>query len=183
MDKTHHKERPLKRKKKSEGPTPKKHRRTVYPDIETLADLIKFYISISPDEYEELNDTIDLFKLYMIVPYVMELEKMIGMEDLKKQILNLILKHIQYIPCNDMMHTVIYGPPGTGKSTISMMLGNIFSLFGDLTPGKVRKLAAKDLVGKYLGQTEHNAAKTLEECKGGVFIIDEAYNSGSGDNG
>jgi hypothetical protein len=41
--------------------------------------------------------------------------------------------------------------------------------------GKCRVFSKDDLVGSYVGQTAIKTLKALQDCKGGVFILDEAY--------
>ena len=43
-------------------------------------------------------------------------------------------------------------------------------------------LGRADLIGRYLGQTAMKTKKALENCKGGVVFIDEAYSIGQSEN-
>ncbi len=75
-------------------------------------------------------------------------------------------------PCH---HMIFSGNPGTGKTTVAKMIGKIFHSLGLLSKGEVIALERKDLVGEYIGHTESNMLKILEEAKGNVLFIDEAY--------
>ena len=44
---------------------------------------------------------------------------------------------------------------------------------------KVKFVKRSDLIGGYLGQTAIKTQKVLNECKGGVLVIDEAYSLGN----
>jgi Holliday junction resolvasome RuvABC ATP-dependent DNA helicase subunit len=58
--------------------------------------------------------------LHKIKEPLAELNNMIGMKELKTNIVEQIIYFIQELHSNshDFMHTVIYGPPGTGKTTV-----------------------------------------------------------------
>ena len=61
---------------------------------------------------------------------------MIGMETMKKSVLNQLLYFIQELhvgkKISDFKHTVIYGPPGTGKTEIAKIIGKMYSKLGIL---------------------------------------------------
>ena len=77
---------------------------------------------------------------------------MIGMNGLKKDIVNQILYFIQNfhinptVNNNDFMHTCIYGPPGTGKTEIAKLLGLIYSNLGILNKKTFKKVTRTDLI-------------------------------------
>ena len=124
--------------------------------------------------------------LHKIKKPLTELNNMIGMKDLKENIIDQILFYIQNlhtlkteITGNDFMHTVIYGPPGTGKTEIAKIIGAIFSKMGVLTKGTFKKVTRSDLIAGYLGQTSLKTRDVINECLGGVLFIDEAYSLGN----
>jgi SpoVK/Ycf46/Vps4 family AAA+-type ATPase len=108
---------------------------------------------------------------------------MIGMKQLKEDIINQLLFYIQKLHSkktgNDFMHTVIYGPPGTGKTEVAKIIGAIFSKLGILTKGTFKKVTRSDLIAGYLGQTALKTRDVIKECLGGVLFIDEAYALGN----
>ena len=113
-----------------------------------------------------------------------ELNNMIGMKDLKTNILDQILYFTQELhissKCDgDFMHTVIYGPPGTGKTEIAKIMGKIYSKMGILKNGKFKKVTRSDLVAGFLGQTALKTRDVINETLGGVLFIDEAYSLGN----
>ena len=73
-------------------------------------------------------------------------------------------------------HCVFTGNPGTGKTTVAGKLGRIYHSLGLLSKGEVIAVDRTRLVGQYIGQTEENMKAVLEEAKGNVLFIDEAYN-------
>ena len=119
--------------------------------------------------------------LHEIKDPLIELNNMIGMKELKKNILDQIIYFIQELNKSncDFMHTVIYGPPGTGKTEIAKILGKIFSKMNFLSKGIFKKVTRSDLVAGYLGQTALKTKEVIKECLGGVLFIDEAYSLGN----
>ena len=47
---------------------------------------------------------------------------------------------------------------------------------------KCNVIKREDLIGQYLGETTIKTMDTLDFCKNGVMLIDEAYSLGSSDN-
>ncbi len=72
-------------------------------------------------------------------------------------------------------HSIFTGNPGTGKTTVARQLGRIYHALGLLSKGEVIAVDRTRLVGQYIGQTEDNMKLILEEAKGNVLFIDEAY--------
>jgi SpoVK/Ycf46/Vps4 family AAA+-type ATPase len=142
-------------------------------------------IETYPDD-KETEYNINMNALHKIKKPLTELNNMIGMKDLKENIIDQILFYIQNlhtlkteIKGNDFMHTVIYGPPGTGKTEIAKIIGAIFSKMGVLTKGTFKKVTRSDLIAGYLGQTSLKTRDVINECLGGVLFIDEAYSLGN----
>jgi len=141
-----------------------------------LLDLIEKYPLQDDIEYD-----INMTSLNKIKTELVELNRMIGMKELKENIVDQLLYYIQDLSkySNDYMHTVIYGPPGTGKTEIARIIGKIFANLGILKKGGFKKVTRSDLVAGYLGQTAIKTKEVIEECLGGVLFIDEAYSLGN----
>jgi len=120
-------------------------------------------IKLLPDILEDLNN----------------LNNMVGMHTLKNQIVDQILFFVQGIDENIMLHTVLEGPPGTGKTTVSHIMANIYSKLGIFKKVKFNIVKRSDLISEYLGGTTIKTTETLNRCKNGVMLIDEAYSLGS----
>jgi SpoVK/Ycf46/Vps4 family AAA+-type ATPase len=147
--------------------------------VERLYDLIKLIETYPDDENVEYN--IDISLLHKIKLPLIELYEMIGMKELKTNILYQILFYIQNLhnTNNDFMHTVIYGPPGTGKTHVAKLIGSIFSKMGILSKDIFKKVTRADLIAGYLGQTALKTRDVINSSLGGVLFIDEAYSLGN----
>lgn len=162
--------------------------------INNLSDIIKLGKSYK----ENHNYPFDLKRLFNLVPTLEKLESMIGMKKVKENIVNQIIYFLSGLEeNNNMLHTVITGSPGVGKTVLGRIVGEIYYHMGILKgSGKkyidpltgeqmdfVFKIAKRsDLIGEYLGHTAVKTQKAIDECKGGVLFIDEAYSLGSGNN-
>jgi AAA+ superfamily predicted ATPase len=151
---------------------------TIEVEIQDLDGLIKLIEAYPPDETKEYN--INMEGLHKIHTSLIDLNNMIGMKELKDNVVDQILYYIQDLnKSGDFMHTVIYGPPGTGKTEIAKIIGQIFSKLGILKKGVFKKVTRSDLVAGYLGQTAIKTRDVINECLGGVLFIDEAYALGN----
>ena len=127
-----------------------------------------------------LFNNIDLYKLYIIVPYISRLNRMIGMKSLKNDIVYQILYYLSNTNnYNDLMHTVIYGKPGSGKTEVSKIIADIYVHLGFLSKKHITFAKRSDMIAEYLGQTAVKTQNLLESCRGGCLIIDEAYSLGN----
>ena len=153
-------------------------------EINHINDLLLLIEKYPLDKHIEYN--INMNALHKIKQPLTELNNMIGMKNLKENIVDQIIFYIQNlhtlksdIKGNDFMHTVIYGSPGTGKTEIAKIIGSIFSKLGVLSKGTFKKVTRADLIAGYLGQTALKTRDVIKECLGGVLFIDEAYALGN----
>ncbi len=146
------------------------------PSIKNIQSLI----SIAKSGIEYSN--IDMDVLQNILPDLEILNNLVGVEKLKETILYQIVFFLLKLHTpNDYLNAVITGQPGTGKTTIAKILGNIYKHLGILSKNGVFKIATReDFIGQYLGHTAEKTKKLLNECKGGILFIDEAYSLGPG---
>jgi SpoVK/Ycf46/Vps4 family AAA+-type ATPase len=146
--------------------------------ITDLIDLIEKYPLSGEIEYN-----INMTSLHKIKTELNEMNSMIGMKEMKENVVDQLLYYIQDLhntsSNGDFMHTVIYGPPGTGKTEIAKIIGRIFCNLGILKKGVFKKVTRSDLVAGYLGQTAIKTKDVIQECIGGVLFIDEAYSLGN----
>jgi AAA+ superfamily predicted ATPase len=116
---------------------------------------------------------------------IRELNGMVGLDDIKKSITTMANQSRFFIERSKAgfhtsnkaaQHAVFTGNPGTGKTTVARMLGKIYHSIGLLSKGDVICADRTRLVGRYIGETEENMKAVLEEARGNVLFIDEAYN-------
>jgi SpoVK/Ycf46/Vps4 family AAA+-type ATPase len=120
-----------------------------------------------------------------------ELNKLIGLENVKKN----IQENITYLnfsklrqekgfhdSSNMSLHGVFTGNPGTGKTTIVKMLGRIYKKMGLLSKGHVVEADRTLLIGEFIGQTAPKTKKSIDQARGGILFIDEAYSLARGDD-
>jgi hypothetical protein len=146
-------------------------------------------INISKNNYNYYkldNKTypINLDLLINIINPLKKLKRMIGMDNIKKNIIDQILYYIQDfdIENNGLLHTVIKGPPGVGKTEIGKIIASILSSLNVISSDKVIFAKRSDLIGEYLGQTAIKTQRVIDKACGGVLFIDEAYSLGNKDN-
>lgn len=114
-----------------------------------------------------------------------DLNKMVGLNELKNRLTALFnrrrfesKRRSLELPVKDKggSHMVFTGNPGTGKTTVARMVGRVFHSLGLLSKGGVIVTERSKLIGRYIGDTESNVQAVLEQAKGNVLFIDEAYN-------
>lgn len=139
-----------------------------------------------------LNETLGIdFKIHnaMVVEndtlekVLEELNELVGLANVKKDVEELVnllkvqqkrttqgLKNVEIT-----LHTVFLGPPGTGKTTVARLLGRIFKHLTYLSKGQMIETDREGMVAGYVGQTATKVDALVNDAKGGVLFIDEAY--------
>ena len=112
------------------------------------------------------------------------LEKMAGLKGVKEKVHSLMSTHkfqMQRekagLPCQrQALHARFLGNPGTGKTTVARLLGQIYKEMGLLSSGHVVLEERKNLIGRYYDSEGQAVDNALNRAKGGILLIDEAYN-------
>ena len=114
-----------------------------------------------------------------------ELDKMIGCDDIKRRMDELVAlttynKTMQELFPNSKqhevsLHSVFLGRPGTGKTTVCKIFGSLLHQAGALSKGHVVLCDRGTFIGTLWGDEERSIRQVLEKAKGGVLMIDEAY--------
>ena len=76
---------------------------------------------------------------------------------------------------NIPLHAMFLGSPGTGKTTVAKALGQMLADAGLLSKGHVVVRERSSLLGRYYSSECENTLEALEEARGGILFIDEAY--------
>jgi replication-associated recombination protein RarA len=151
--------------------------------IQSLDDLIDLARKVDLD-YKlspEIEYNIDLVMIKSLLPEMISLNEMIGQRGLKTQVAHLILFFSLHLDVknDDLLHTVIDGSPGTGKTEFAQKIAKIYLKLGVLKHDIFKKVKRSDLIAGFLGQTALKTEEVLDEVRGGVLFIDEAYSLGN----
>ena len=101
-------------------------------EINTLDDLIELANKYIPNREYSFN----LEKLHNLLPSLLKLKNIIGMETVKNSIVGQIIFFLNEFNDEqmDMMHTIIQGPPGVGKTLLGKIIGELYYYLGVIKP-------------------------------------------------
>lgn len=116
-------------------------------------------------------------------PALAELNSMIGLHSVKEQMDRLknmifMIKRRSEIGLSTVyptMHAVFMGSPGTGKTTVARIYGKMLKELGFLSSGHVIIKTRSSLMGQNYSSEQEKTLAAINEAKGGVLFIDEAY--------
>lgn len=112
-----------------------------------------------------------------------ELNSLVGLEKVKNKVQDLIVyqkvqkmrREKNLYSTKNTLHLAFTGNPGTGKTTVARIVGRIYKRIGLLSKGHFIEVSRTDLIAGYQGQTALKVKKVIEQARGGVLFIDEAY--------
>lgn len=124
--------------------------------------------------YEDKRSLFDLLS---------DLDNLVGLKEVKAKVNDLIAyQKVQVLrekhglhSQKGTLHMAFTGNPGTGKTTVARIVGHIYKQLGLLSKGHFVEVSRTDLIAGYQGQTALKVKKVIEQAKGGVLFIDEAY--------
>ena len=162
-------------------------------EFKSIIDLIELTIKYKKSKKRPRKDiilergqlfkyNIDIENLCNAIEPLKKLNQLVGMDSLKREIIDQVLFFSQDLNTNEMMHTCLTGPPGVGKTTLGNILAELYCSLGFLKSNNFRVVSRPDLIAGYLGQTALKTQKVLKESIGGVLFIDEAYSLGNNDD-
>ncbi|KAI9651106.1 hypothetical protein NHQ30_001143 [Ciborinia camelliae] len=119
-----------------------------------------------------------------------ELQKLIGLEKVKKSLLTLLelvkanyQRELEEKPLHQFtLNRLFMGPAGTGKTVVAKLYAKILGEIGVLSKGEVIFRNPSDLIGQHIGKSEANTKAALNAARGNVLVIDEAYMMYSGNS-
>ena len=79
-------------------------------------------------------------------------------------------------------HMLFLGNPGTGKTTVARIIGQMYREMGLLSSGHTVVTERTCLIGEFIGQTEGRMKEMIDQARGGVLFIDEAYTLFAGED-
>ena len=120
--------------------------------------------------------------LFELLPCLVELNELVGLEKIKQSIVDFVLLMVQRrdILIPNMRHLIIAGPPGCGKTTVATIIGKILSVLEGSTTPHIVYGTQSNMIGGFLGQTAPKTEAVIRSAFGGVLIIDEASSLADG---
>lgn len=162
-----------------QGSASKRQRKELAEADESDEDLIHENHSTTLTLIDLIGDPIDPLES----PLIKELMKMTGLKDVKDSVLAMAkmsaLNYESELKGENVLdislHRMFLGNPGTGKTTMATLYGKILSSMGLLSKGEVIVVGASKLTGGAMGSTAQIVNQQIDNCKGKVLVIDEAY--------
>lgn len=144
--------------------------------------------SVATPQSGNVFDTISLVVKSGSKTPIADLDKMVGLEKVKKSIKRLYYKQ-QFdnslkVDSGDTpsLHMCFLGNPGTGKTTVARIITGILYEMKLIKNNRCVEINGLDLIGNYVGQTGIITKKIIDASRGGVLFIDEAYALNSSSN-
>ena len=113
-----------------------------------------------------------------------EVDDLVGQQKVKDHIHGVVEQAKEYFekefdsekaPRLLQLNRIFTGNPGTGKTTVAKLFARVLTSLGLVSDSEVQLKLASDLKGGFVGETTQKTARALDEARGKVLVIDEAY--------
>lgn len=168
---------------------PPGRRRAAVPTPAEETDEETPFAESGEDDFEEFEEEVadtpeEVVREQRIAQKQAEIHKMVGMKSVSNEIDGLIadaradqwrVENGMKADTNRSHHLVFTGRPGTGKTTVARKLAPIYKDLGIIDSDKVVELKEGDFVGEFSNQINTHVNQVLDDNKGKMIFIDEAY--------
>ena len=146
--------------------------RTSFWDPDSEPDIADFQRQASQSERQEV-----------LAGALTELDEMDGMDGIKEQMRTLsseiMFENEQRRRGMSVKpktrHLIFKGPPGTGKTTIANLIAQLYYGLGVIRTHTLVQADRSTMIGAVEGESAKKTLAKLDEARGGVIFIDEAY--------
>lgn len=154
-------------------PEPKKHAslKSHPVPLDTWENLLQVARDSTKEFYKDCEE------LPRLLPILLEIDQLVGLEDIKSSLVQTILDYTQRhtFGTSQLRHVALMGPPGTGKTTLCHLLARLYCAMGMIKTDKVVFVTPDQLIGNVMGATVIKTQKKIDECQEAVMVIDEVY--------
>ena len=108
------------------------------------------------------------------------LKSLTGLKNVKNEVNNLFhyasfIQNMNIDKSSTYLNMFFLGNPGTGKTMVANIIANKLYELGYLESKEIVKVVPNDLIGEYVGHTKKVMRTVLNNAKGKLLFIDEAY--------